>query len=168
MTTMLKLLSMLALAANLSGCGPTKQERAEVVGKAMEAALHVDFKKLRFEEVPLTATPAPTLVFEGSKSVMLSVSKPALKGKVFPKMQMRVLARSEGGRFFEVTYESDLSSPTFKWDDTCVESECRRISQARMLSVDDAKGFFFRAEDFTEDRYKAIFGEAPPPKHIPA
>lgn len=167
----LKLIFALGLAAALTGCGSSDEEMFASVSKATEAALPAAFQALKFEHQFPDNTPTPTLVFEGKTATMLVVSEPRLHGGFFKEVHLSVLARTPGGRYFTTTYMSRLKLPnklSFLEDASCLEAECRALVDSRMLSVDEAKNWFFHDKKFTPERFKEIFGEAPPPQKIPA
>lgn len=171
MRSVTRLAQGIALAASLTGCGSSDAEMFAAVSQATETALPAAFAELKFEHQSPSTSPTPALVFEGKHAVMLSVSEPALRGTFFKEVHLDVLARSQGGRFFTVSYVSELKSPnklSFMEDASCIEAECRHLSGARMLSQEEAKSWFFHDKKFTPERFKEIFGEAPPPQKIPA
>ena len=167
----LKLVFAIGLAAALTGCGSTDEEMFASVSKASQDALPAAFKDLKFEHQSLASVPTPALVFDGKNATILAVSEPRLRGNFFKEVHLDILARTAGGRYFTVTYMSRLRSPnklSFLEDASCVEADCRAMVGSRMLSVDEAQNWYFHDKKFTAERFKEIFGEAPPPQKIPA
>jgi hypothetical protein len=176
---MLKHLKKLAiagmLAATLAGCGKTQQQRADIVGKAMEAALPKDFAKLVFEENHAfdAEKPASALVYKGSNATLLMVEKPRLEGHLSPYVRMAGLAVTKNGRYFEFTYRSFLDSdsdfPASLFESVpCTEDACRGFTDNRGITPDMDKLWVFNSDSFTPERYRWLFREDAPPKRVPA
>jgi hypothetical protein len=176
---MLKHLKTLAiagvLAVTLAGCGKTTQQRADIVGKAMESALQKDFAGLKFEEGPAfdAEKPESTLVYRGSDATLLMVGKPWLDGHLSPEVHMAGLAITKNGHYFEFTYRSYLDSDkdfltSLFENEPCTEDACRRFDDYRGITPEMAKLWVFNSDSFTPERYRALFHEDAPPQRVPA
>jgi hypothetical protein len=172
MKRLLKTLALVGvLAAALTGCGrQTQEQMAADVGKAMEAALPKDFAKLEFEERPAYASkPAPTLVFRGAESTILAVSKPSLRDHWGTWMNIAGLAVTKNGRWYEFSYDSELQNDDgFLASKPCLATDCRRFGSVHSVSLVEAKRWYFDSDQFTPERYHALFGETAPAKREPA
>jgi len=159
-----------ALAAALAGCGQPQEQMARSVSAAMETAFPKDFSKLAFDEQPpFDSAPAPTLVFKGADSTIISVSKPAHREHWREWMSMSGLAVTKNGRWFEFVYESDLTHDEgLLSSKACVEDGCRRFSSVHSVGLETAKRWYFDSDQFTPERYHALFNEVAPAKREPA
>jgi hypothetical protein len=162
-----------AVAAALTGCGgPTQDMLKADVTQAMDVALPKDFSKLEFEEPPpFNGKPAPTLVFRGADSTIIAVGKPYLHDRFNTWMSQPGLAVTKSGRWFVFSYESDLETEAggiFDVAKPCLDAGCRRFASTRPVSIDAAKRWYFDSDQFTPERYRALFGEDAPAKREPA
>jgi len=181
MKHLLKLVLAGTIIASLAGCSDAEatRERAKEVTKTMTAAFPEAFSKLEFEEAPPDGQPASTLVFKGKDSTIVALENPEvydwsrLGG---PTVSMTGLARTNGGRWFTFDYVSavDTQDPSlfseFVWPKTnpCLDEGCRLFESKRPLSLEEAKRWFYDSDQFTPDRYRALFHEDAPPKRVPA
>jgi hypothetical protein len=158
------------LAAVLAGCEQPREQMVSSVGSAMMEAFPKDFSKLEFDERPAyDSEPAPTLVYKGADSTILVVSKPVYREHWREWMSMSGLAVTKNGRWFEFVYESDLTQDSgFLTSRPCTEDGCRHFSSTHPISLETAKRWYFDSDQFTPERYHALFNEVAPAKRVPA
>ena len=160
-----------ALALLLTGCGPTTDEALADVDKAMTANIAKDFAKLKFEERRYQSGLHPTMVFEGKNSRILAVTKPT-KWAYFlaaDEVKMSGVALTKNGRYFLFTYMSPVLAPSLPfWAEPCIEDGCRHFDYAEPVSRSRAMEWLFNSDVFTPERFKELFDEEAPPKHVEA
>lgn len=145
------------------------------------------FPKMTYERAaPYGGTMRPATVFEGSTSTVLHVGgtlsrldHPSFAAKLHAQIigdsmadrmftastiSVPALARTSRGRYFLTGYAF-----TFEFPLDCVPTtKCGRLTAPEEISVEDAKEWVFREPSATPEDYERIFGEAMPPRQVPA
>lgn len=173
-----------AVALPLAGCGPAHEMFAEVgrsilgppqevafadVSKVMTEQLSKEFAHLTFRQDTYRKSMRPTLVFDGRAAQILVATKPRLWSRGFSgdDVKMRGLAITRNDRYFTFTYESplrDYDAPVLLAQPACVAASCRKFSDMEQLSRQEAMSWFYYSDEFTPEKFKAIFGEDAPAK----
>lgn len=146
-----------------------------------------EFAKMKYERAaPYNAPMQPATVFEGASSTILHIGAvqariehpdfvEKLKSKVLEPERAQLLfnsntifvpalARTSRGRYFLTGYAFIFESPA-----SCLEpARCGRLDGPKDVSIDEAKAWVFRDPSATPADYERIFGEAMPPRHVPA
>lgn len=140
---------------------------------AMKSGLQADFNDFKTGFETSSEPFSPLLVYSGSTSKIVAASSPkealikaddSKFGYITQGFEMRVLARTDKGRYFHFSYVAEKTISGF----ACTDRDCRRIVDVRQLSDEDAKKLFFYSSMFSPEKYKEIFNEDAPVKEIPA
>lgn len=173
-------LASLAVFATVGNAarGPSEKEQYAAVLE-VAAVMNRSFDKefadwTQREHFSTSEGPSPTLVYSGKHAqVLVREDATFQRGGIAggsPLVQSHILAKTEGGRFFTLTYEStleDLQSITWGFK-ACDKASCRRMVDFHALTVTQAKNWFFQSKSFSPERYKELFSEEPPPREVKA
>ncbi|WP_454909716.1 hypothetical protein [Variovorax gossypii] len=145
------------------------------------------FPKMTYKRsAPYGGPMSPATVFEGATSTVLHVGgtlsrldHPSFAAKLHAQIigesmadrlftastiSVPALARTSRGRYFLTGYAF-----TFEFPLDCVPTtKCGRLTDPEEISVEDAKAWVFREPSATPEDYERVFGEAMPPRQVPA